>query len=373
MRPILYSLVILFLTCVAWAQEATVNEPRDNDSYYSYFKRTMPTSDDNNLNFQVLDKVDVMTLNIPTCDGNEFSFNGCETRICKIVSPFGNAYFKINGITANKKCSYLERTSDVDGMDCEFEIKDLDTIGPLFNKRLNKLTGKPIDFTKEELDSLNSIYKNNCTLKRDYKLSKLVTLARDDFQSDIRLSPEDVAKLADIFGVSNSDSVLAGAGSSEYVANLENYRSIMFTQAEVDLIYLIQELLRTRNLTLTETSLLFSQTGIGKFYLASILYKGAQDWVVWINDFKITPKDKSSKLNIEKIDSDKVRFKWTTNDLSKISPNWKTKLIELEKNSFMSREYDILVKLDGEQSTIVFGLRPNQTFDINTMVIKEGD
>ncbi len=96
-------------------------------------------------------------------------------------------------------------------------------------------------------------------------------------------------------------------------------------------------------------------------YLASIIYFNSKDWIVWINDKKITSKTNDSKkeLYVKSISKDKVNILWKLS-LSK----WK--IISGKKEEFAPRTNS------ENQIEIQFDLRPNQTFILSSNKIAEG-
>ncbi len=96
-------------------------------------------------------------------------------------------------------------------------------------------------------------------------------------------------------------------------------------------------------------------------YMASIIYFNAKDWIVWINDKKITSKTNDSKkeLFVESIKKDRAKILWKLS-LSK----WK--IISGKKEEFAPA-----VNAEN-QIEIHFELRPNQTFVLSSGKVVEG-
>jgi hypothetical protein len=97
------------------------------------------------------------------------------------------------------------------------------------------------------------------------------------------------------------------------------------------------------------------------FFLNTILYRSASEWVLWINGKKVTPKAPMDGLAVDVVSKTSVNFSWKTDDLSYISPNWQ-ELIKKNKG--------IIVEQDGK--LVKFRLYPNQTFVSRAMEIIEG-
>lgn len=96
-------------------------------------------------------------------------------------------------------------------------------------------------------------------------------------------------------------------------------------------------------------------------YLASIIYFNPKDWIIWINDKKITSKtnDPKKELYVETISKGKVSILWKLS-LSK----WK--IISGKKEEFAPKTND------ENQIEIQFELKPNQTFILSSSKIVEG-
>jgi hypothetical protein len=113
------------------------------------------------------------------------------------------------------------------------------------------------------------------------------------------------------------------------------------------------------------------------FYLNSILFRSDSDWTIWINKKKILyDKVKDMKFTIPQLDlvdiNDQfVTFVWKTHELAGLSPDWKNKLTKADPaDLYYSDNKNIFVKDAG--NTIIFKLRPNQSFVVYDMEIREG-
>lgn len=97
-------------------------------------------------------------------------------------------------------------------------------------------------------------------------------------------------------------------------------------------------------------------------YLASLMYFNSKDWVVWINEQKITSKNngKEKELFVESVQKDQIKILW------KLSVS-KWKIIS-GKNS----EDSVPKTNDNNQIEVRFSLKPNQTFILSTNAIVEG-
>lgn len=96
-------------------------------------------------------------------------------------------------------------------------------------------------------------------------------------------------------------------------------------------------------------------------YLASIIYFNSKNWIVWINDKKITSKtnDPQKELFVRSVTKDQVKILWKLS-LSK----WK--IISGKKEEFAP-------KINSEnQIEVRFQLKPNQTFILSSNKVVEG-
>jgi hypothetical protein len=96
-------------------------------------------------------------------------------------------------------------------------------------------------------------------------------------------------------------------------------------------------------------------------YLSAIMYFSSKDWVIWLNDQKITSKNNSSnnEIFVDSINKDQVKILWRIS-LSK----WR---IISGKNSTEN------VKTNSQnQVETIFTLKPNQTFVLDSNSVFEG-
>jgi len=97
-------------------------------------------------------------------------------------------------------------------------------------------------------------------------------------------------------------------------------------------------------------------------YLASIIYSNPKDWVVWVNEQKITPgtNKKEKELYLTSINKDKVSIRWT---------------ISVSKWKILSgAKLDAPAPAVNEDNKIVvnFDLKQNQTFILSANSVVEG-
>jgi hypothetical protein len=111
------------------------------------------------------------------------------------------------------------------------------------------------------------------------------------------------------------------------------------------------------------------------FYLGSIIFHSIDDWVIWINNKKITAKKRTDlkfiipQLECLEVNEDYVIFSWKSRMLDDLSPGWKGKL-SLVKNS--NNYYNANNGINIKDDAVNFRLYPNQTLSIYDMDILEG-
>lgn len=98
-----------------------------------------------------------------------------------------------------------------------------------------------------------------------------------------------------------------------------------------------------------------------QFFLSSIAYYSPRDWVVWVNNEKITQDSTltPSGLLVSYIDADKVTFEWLPQRLDKI--------IDINEAGHESS-----IKVDLARKKVHFTLKANQTFTSYAMQVVEG-
>lgn len=117
------------------------------------------------------------------------------------------------------------------------------------------------------------------------------------------------------------------------------------------------------------------------FYLGTLFYLSDQNWVIWINNTKITSEEKSNlelirdTLDIAEIHKDFVIFSRQTAILYKLSPGWEKKLLPdpLDRLNFTNDSNNINVESRENLYRVKFTLYPNQKFSVYEMEITEGN
>ena len=108
------------------------------------------------------------------------------------------------------------------------------------------------------------------------------------------------------------------------------------------------------------------------FYLASIFYRSAKDWTVWLNGLRITPQTNSGEVEVVAIAPDRARFRWKPVYFEAISrriDESRLSLIDKVKHKLTARD---TVVIDRSQGAVLFELRPNQSFSAAHMNTFEG-
>lgn len=107
------------------------------------------------------------------------------------------------------------------------------------------------------------------------------------------------------------------------------------------------------------------------FYLNSIIYFAPDDWVVWMNEEKITPENNNSAVKAVSVSTSSVIFVWNNTHLDSLVPDWKNKLHDIGESKYSSDDSNIVV--DSKTGNASFILHPNQTMISKNMEIVEGD
>lgn len=97
-------------------------------------------------------------------------------------------------------------------------------------------------------------------------------------------------------------------------------------------------------------------------YLASIMYSTPHDWVVWVNDKKITSSsnNRNKEIFVKSVEKDRVSILWN------VSPSKLKVLLGSKADSLKLRTND------AGQIEVKFALQPNQTFMLGSNTVVEG-
>ena len=262
------------------------------------------------------------------------------------------------------------------GIDCSFPEKDLKNIDSLFDKQYMNFYSDEEYMTDREIESLKRIISKHCKVRRDGKISKVVTIHSDtsiddsfsEFHSMTQARDKMVEQSKKAAQKKNKDQLSKDTieDDAEDVEEepIEQYKSIMFSEQDSQLILdAIQHFNKAVQRNNNNNNI--STIEVKGFYLNSILYLTDAKWIVWLNNRKIGSDTKHPFISVEEVTPEYVKVRWTTNDLNAISPNWKNILSYTGKNTYKSKEFDITItNLSKKKISIVtFKIKPNQTFD----------
>ncbi len=132
------------------------------------------------------------------------------------------------------------------------------------------------------------------------------------------------------------------------------------------------ELIVTEALPIEEAPKIQEPATYPVYQLSSIVYRAANDWGVWINGSRITPRSNDGEVKVVRVTPERVWFSWSPNYLPAIAQRQKNK--QLAETDSMSHR---LVKgseahIDPQTASIGFSLRPNQSFSAGHFAIFEG-
>jgi hypothetical protein len=98
-----------------------------------------------------------------------------------------------------------------------------------------------------------------------------------------------------------------------------------------------------------------------QFFLNSLVYYAADNWIVWVNGEKITqatPKE-SNNIRVNNITPESVTLEWFPLEMERVTEIWR---------SFPNDK----VTVDMQRGQVIFNIKPNQTFSSYTMTVLEG-
>lgn len=109
------------------------------------------------------------------------------------------------------------------------------------------------------------------------------------------------------------------------------------------------------------------------FYLGSIVYRGPEEWSVWVNGERISNVENIQSLRVNTISRERAEFMWKLENVAQGEAIRRS--MEANKNTAVTdhreaeeEDYDLNV----EEGVLRFSLRPNQTFLVKEMKIIEG-
>lgn len=100
------------------------------------------------------------------------------------------------------------------------------------------------------------------------------------------------------------------------------------------------------------------------FHLSSIVYQGANKWVIWLNDKRTTPTTLPEGLTVKQILPDYVELQWQPSSAYPVlASRWHNlKGDETQAAPKYLRSVKSPVNIDEHAQTVTFLLRPNQTY-----------
>lgn len=166
--------------------------------------------------------------------------------------------------------------------------------------------------------------------------------------------------------------------------------SLLFTPADIGRLRKVMELYKPKNASglndtddneSEEDALLASMTDHSApqevlyrypyFYLSSIIYSSPDDWFIWLNGKRILSADlsKDKYVSVQTISKTSATFVWKPPSLPEVKASWdlRKKMEEKKKISMLGN-----VTFDELSGTVLFTLKPNQTFFSQTMQVVEG-
>lgn len=100
-----------------------------------------------------------------------------------------------------------------------------------------------------------------------------------------------------------------------------------------------------------------------QFFLESLVYHTATNWIIWVNGQKLTQASpvEGAELSVLAIDKDKVSLLWRPVLMERVNATWS-----------QLPEHDSGVMVHDKDKSVQFTLRPNQTFSSYVMSVLEG-
>jgi hypothetical protein len=102
-------------------------------------------------------------------------------------------------------------------------------------------------------------------------------------------------------------------------------------------------------------------------YLSSIVYYSPKNWSIRLNGKRVNATDNTvnNRFYVSKISRREIELVWTPSSISEVANRW-DQVTEGGKKTIDN------VKIDNAKGKIILDIRPNQTFVINTLDIREG-
>lgn len=222
---------ILFMMFIAY--NASGQEYIDNDQSYVVISNQYQDGD---FQFNVLKKIDIRNFDIPNCIEVPLDFLGCNVGVCSIDSAFGKIIAKLKGRKPGGGCEYVERTSNIDGMNCTFNASELPQINQLLNARFKRLSEKNPAFEHEQALQIQNLLKR-CDHVQEHKLSYVVTI--DDSEGLNEIDPEfNIQNFAHLSEALHLEREYTPPQSQQLIEEqkFSFYKSIFFTEKQLDAI-----------------------------------------------------------------------------------------------------------------------------------------
>lgn len=369
----LNNLLLMFCCALSLSVVAEEGPEVGNDEEYVMVKNHDPyEADEVEYSFNIIDKVDPRHLSIPDCKDAPLDYKRCKYALCFENMPFGKVYRKLSGFTT-ESCIYVERSEGFGGLDCTIPNSQIEQIGELMEKHYDSLSNPEITFNAEEMMNLKNIYRNYCKVVDDHSQREVITMDKKIYGKDLleELVSLPPAKSA-ITKFPQEINLPKAITPKVPVHNL--YKSIMFREEDADRITLAAQNYLNPPAEKAPTVNTYQKASVStSFYLNSIIYLSINNWAVWLNNYKLDYSSAGGIVKINSVDSESAEFLWETRNLDKISPNWRSKLQQINDKLYRSQDRLIQITVGAEENSyIIFKLKPNQTFVVQDLAIIEG-
>jgi len=354
----------------------------DSDKSYVNVKLNKYNDLELDSDFNVIKKVNIKELGIPSCNDVPLTFAQCLPSICFENAPFGKIYRKIKGENKDGSCEYIERTPGYGGMDCTFAKDEAVVASDILGKYFGKIANPSKEVTQDDINDVRNLISTKCIVVKDSAMTSLISIStpldKKGLDPELVISDEELAKMQGKPGEPSTSQDIKDKGNAPIVdqqgqkadSQATILRSSMFTKEELDK---IDNVLRGFDTAREEALGILATGGIG-FYLNSIIYYGDDKWVIWLNGKKFTTKETGTELTIKDVTRHSADFIWEAKNLDKTVPNWKRRLVYIKDNIYASTDNNIQVEVLGDDNSLIkFTLRPNQTMNLTTMAITEGN
>lgn len=108
------------------------------------------------------------------------------------------------------------------------------------------------------------------------------------------------------------------------------------------------------------------------FYVSSVVYRSPQDWMVWMNGGRITPKRNNGRVKVVGVGPDYVKLAWRARDWDYRMQVWSDKQeLTPELRKIQARQATTF--LDPQSRHVYAIMRPNQTWVTVRPMVVEGD